>query len=138
MFRRGPESIISPELSVAEQIERYADLLLLDPDGEARIAVSEHLLAAGAEVGSSVAKAEFYKKDGGYYIDEYRDHESTPAFSSYMMPIEQVYSAAEMPVGTVWATGMFRHERAHRSIFDIDNTLPVACVLRAYFGELPK
>jgi hypothetical protein len=135
MRKHSPELDLTAELTPEEQMFKYEDLLLHGPNGD-RVAVAEHLLPPDAEPGVKVAKAEFYKKDGGYYIVEYRDHSSDPSFTTYMRPVEQIYTS-DLPESAKWATGMIRHRWSRFSEREIDQIEPVLGVVKAFFGELP-
>lgn len=140
MFGRNKEKLRGYERRAEAEaaVLKYAELLLTDTEGHERVAVAEHLLPKDAESNKSVARAEFYKENDGYYITEYRDHSESPSFTSYMRPVEQVYTRDAIPEGAKWATGMIRHHWSRFSIDDIDDIAPVAGVLEAFFGKLPK
>lgn len=135
--QQSPELARSSELTPEQQLQSYEDLLLHGPGGP-RHAVAEHLLPPDAEPGCFVASANFYKKDDGYYIVEYRNHSDDPAFTTYMRPVEQVYKPEDIPEGAKWATGMIRHKWGRFSDHRIDDIVPVVGVVKAFFGELPQ
>lgn len=120
------------------RVQRYADLLLQDPEGNDRAARAEHILPEGAEPGYKTAQAVFYRDEsGGFVIDEYRDGGLNPVFTEYMLPYEVMYPDDNRHLGARWATGMIRHHFSRFSKHHIDDPALVANVLEAFFGKLP-
>lgn len=130
------------------QLERYVLLLLVDAGGHSRDATAERVLDPCEHDGHTTARAEFIAREGGYFLEEYRDHAEKPAFTTYIVPPELFYEPEQIPEGVTWATGTLSHADAEAaeessgdvaevSSCDFDDVTPFLDVLKFYFGELP-
>lgn len=79
----GETTGLTPE----QKVFKYAEFLLYDSKGNPKKASSERLEEEGTEPGVWSSQAKFYMKDGGYYIDEYRNGDMDDLlFVTYMKP----------------------------------------------------
>lgn len=134
IFRERVAKHETRTLSPEDELELYADFLLVDAEGNPRTAVAEHIMPA--EEGVRTAQAKFYRHKGGYVIDEYRDGGDEVVFKSFVIPNPEY--DPEDPDSHKWDTGMLRMKWMRHSIHERDNIKPVLGVIKSFFGEIPE
>lgn len=118
------------------RVVRYGELLLKDKDGNPRVAVVDEILAPDAEPNTTTSRVRFYAKDGGYYIDEFRDNnDEDVVFHEYMEPHPE-FDASD-PRSPKWLVGMERRKYMRFSPEPGTDIRPFLNILENCFGPVP-